>query len=355
MESNRFREGIPYGGVEAIPAEELNPPTLGSEVRCTTPAAQRYRGFSYRQCGCARCVSDRCSASNRLTGHTSGHTFAMSDNDTTTGNAAEADHEVDDVARLFREHDNVGPDSSIWLRAIGQLIRHGKPLGQAVALVFKAPDLGLLPFGIVTATENNRLVFWPVLPSGVDMPCGDIEAVDHITLEVPSGRSHVTGYKNNRESIHHTQAWKLHHFPGTGLDSWFIFLVKLSVLREQSQAVQRKVAMPTTDKERRVEEVSRFIQRLKIAHVALPDGSAAGDYIAAAVYLVTGTFDEQTFSGSVFPADVMAPEVNGWPNGPFELGRAKVAVGTTTIAVAAARPPGTLKEAISLGFPRHAG
>ena len=121
----------------------------------------------------------------------------MADNDTTTDKAGEDDNEADDVARLFREHDDIGPDSSLWLRAIGQLTRHGKPLGQAVALVFKAPDLDPLPFGIVTATENNRLVFWPTLPSGLDMPCGDIKAVDHITLELPSGKSHATGYKAN--------------------------------------------------------------------------------------------------------------------------------------------------------------
>ena len=107
----------------------------------------------------------------------------MPETDTTPGNAAEADNEADDAARLFREHDDIGPDSSLWLRAIGQLTRHGKPLGQAVALAFKAHDLDPLPFGIVTATENNRLVFWPALPNGAEMPCGDIDAVDHITLD----------------------------------------------------------------------------------------------------------------------------------------------------------------------------
>lgn len=278
----------------------------------------------------------------------------MPDDDTTTGKAGEADKEADEVARLFREHDNIGPDSSLLLRVIGQLIRQGKPLGQVVMLAFKPPEGDPLQFGMVTATENNRLVFWPALPSGADMPCGEIKAVDHITLEFPSEKMHATGYDANGDPVHDTQAWKLQHHPGSDVVLWFTLLVKTRVLQEQPTAVQRKVATPATDKQRRVDVLTRFAERLKFTHVAVPDTSDAGDYIAAAVYLATGPVSKINFSDFVFPANLMATEVSGWPDGEFQIGRAKMPIGTRTLAVAAARPPGTLKAEVAIGLPRRA-
>ncbi len=183
----------------------------------------------------------------------------MTDHDTTPTQADDPLTE-DEVARLFRENDNIGPDSALPLRMIRQLIWDGSPLGQGIMLTFKSPGGDSLLFGAVTATRNHRLVFWPALPTGMDMPCDDIEAVDHITLELRNRKTHATGYKTDREAVHRSRAWKLHDFPGSGLASWFVLHVRLSVLREQPQAVQGRVAMPTADKDRRVEEVTRFVQ-----------------------------------------------------------------------------------------------
>ena len=276
----------------------------------------------------------------------------MTDHDTTPTQADDPLTE-DEVARLFRENDNIGPDSALPLRMIRQLIWDGKPLGQGMMLTFKSPDGDSLLFGAVTATRNHRLVFWPALPTGMDMPCDNIEAVDHITLELPSEKSHATGYKANREAVHRSRAWKLHHYPDSGLAAWFALHVRLSVLRGQPQVVQRKVAVPTADKERRLEEVGRFVQGLQIVPIPVPDG--AGDHVTAVVYLATAPVGEINFSASVFPTDSMAREVDGWPDGKFPVGPSTVRVGERTLLVAASRPPGTLKSMeVGIGFLRPA-
>src|SRR5262245_27951957 len=49
-----------------------------------------------------------------------------------TMNQFEAPANDADVQRLFREQDNLGADSSLFLRAIRQLTKEGKPIGQVI-------------------------------------------------------------------------------------------------------------------------------------------------------------------------------------------------------------------------------
>ena len=275
----------------------------------------------------------------------------MPGKDTTTSKADEVGDEAEDVVRLSRDHDDIDPDSPLGLRLLRQWAWHGKPIGQPVELAFKLPDSDPLIFGAVTATKNDRLVFWPMLPTGRCMSCGDIKAVDHITLELPSEESHATGYKTNRKAVRQSPGWKIHHCPGSGMALWFFFLVKLSVLREQPRAAWVEVVVPATDRQRRVDELNRYIRDRQLALLTLHNRSETGDYVAAAVYLVTGPLNEQTFPASVFPSNLMAPEVTGWPNELAPIDRAKVAVGTRAIAVATARPAGTPNEDMVIGFP----
>ncbi len=73
------------------------------------------------------------------------------------------------------------------------------------------------------------------------------------------------------------------------------------------------------------------------------------------MYLATAPVGEINFSASVFPTDSMAREVDGWPDGKFQIAPATVRVGESTLFVAAARPPGTLKNMeIAIGFLRRA-
>ncbi|MCH7873664.1 MAG: hypothetical protein IID33_18345 [Planctomycetes bacterium] len=77
----------------------------------------------------------------------------------------------DQVARLFKENDDLGAASSLWLRPLRQLFEHGKPIGQVRALTISLVEKQSLPFGMIMYTEKNRLetiskrVFMPIFLS----------------------------------------------------------------------------------------------------------------------------------------------------------------------------------------------
>lgn len=198
----------------------------------------------------------------------------------------------DDRAKRFRENDNLGSDSNVLLRPIRHLLARGVPPGPMSALSFAIPDTGALPFGVLAWTVKNRLIFWPVLPKSWEM----VNAVDHITLEFPSKRSHLTAYKASGKPVHRSaadmgldSAWGLTTFPGTGIALWFTLAVQTSMILEQDLEIQRRVLMPTpSEKERRISEFVRHYQQLNHVSVPLPpDRLTVPRYIICNVYLVT--------------------------------------------------------------------
>jgi len=265
-------------------------------------------------------------------------------------------HDGDDVARLFREHDDIGPDSSLWLRPLRQLVKDGKPIGQVVALTVSPMEQLKLPFGMLTQTEKNRLIFWPILPSGVNMICAGetVDVFDHITLEFPSEKIHMTAYDTNGQPIHVARAWRTHHFSDCDLALWFFLLVRVSILRQQDIAVQRRVKMPTTDKERRTNEFLCYTQNLRLSNISLPPREPEYDYIYFGLYLAPDSIRADQLSPSILPAgSSMNSQIEGWPEGNvFQIAVSRLTFGQRTICVATACPPGRLRSDVFVGFPR---
>ena len=263
----------------------------------------------------------------------------------------------DDVARLFREHDDIGNDSSLFLRPLRQLFIDGKPISQVLALTVSSIDRQKLPLGMLTQTKKDRLIFWPILPSGVNMVCADepIDVFDHITLEFPSERIHVTAYDSNGQPVHATRAWRTHHFPENKLRLWFILLLRISILHQQDMAVQRKIRMPVTDKERRTKEFIDYTQHLRFLNISLPHRDVESDYIYLSLYLVSNSITAQVPSPSIFPTDIsIASQIEDWPVGnEFKVSPSIFNFDKHTICAATACPPGRLRSDVSVGFPQR--
>lgn len=268
-------------------------------------------------------------------------------------------HDNDNVSRLFREHNNIGPDSSLWLRPLRQLFKDGKPTGQLVVLTVSPTEQQRLPFGMLTKTKKDRIIFWPTLPSGVNMVCAGVkvDVFDHITLVFPSEKIHVTAYKTSGQAIHVGRAWRTHHFSSCNISLWFMLLVRVSILRQQDMAVQRRVKMPTTDKKRRVDEFIRYRNNLSFSNISLPHSDPQCDYIYCGFYLAPDSITEDQLSTSIFPADSsLASEIEGWPDGNmFQIAWSQLRIGQRIICIATACPPGKLRSDVSLGFPRSGG
>lgn len=263
----------------------------------------------------------------------------------------------DDVARLFREHDDIGPDSSLWLRPLRQLFQEGKPVGQMVGLSFAPVQSHPLPFGVLSATGRERLVFWPVLPPGAHIIFGveSVDALDHVTLELPSEKVHVTAYDANGAPVHFARSWRTEHFAGSGFALWFLLLVQVRILEEQATAVQRRVQVPPTDRDRRVEEFARFARGFRLQRAVLPPIPTPHSYVYCGVYLgpeLGGAYD---LSKVALPAgESLRGEVEGWPDGTdLQVAVSPLRIGERTICVAAACPPGKLLTDVVLGLPKR--
>lgn len=261
-------------------------------------------------------------------------------------------HNDDDAARLFRESDNVGSDSSLWLRALRQLLKDGKPVGPIQMLTVSLPDQQRSPLGVLSQTKKNRLIFWPPLPPDTNMICDgeSPEAVDHVTLEFPSEKIHTTAYDAKGRAVRNSRAWKLHHLDDFGLALWFYLLVRIPVLRKQDLAVQRRVPMPKSDEERRLNEF-RHSSRTPL-DIPLPHHNSEQDYIYFGFFLARDLPPADQFpSERILPADNLNSQIEGGrAENTFETRGLKFSFENQIIVVAAACPPGRLLSDVTVGF-----
>jgi hypothetical protein len=266
----------------------------------------------------------------------------------------------DDIERLFREQDNIGPDSSLWLRPLHQLIKDGKPVGQVIAITISMSEKQRFPLGILAQTKSNRTIFWPILPKKAKIMCDEEikDVFDHITLELPSENIHVTTYDTNAKASHLRRAWRMYHFSNSTLALWFMMLVRIPILRQQDKAVQRRIKMPTSDRNRRVQEFSRYINNFSFNNVNMPDCNEQQDCICCIPYLAPESFTIDQFSSSVIPFGLLASVLEGWSElNQLYTNISLLKLGQQTICLAIFCPPGRLypNSDVFIGFPQSAG
>lgn len=246
----------------------------------------------------------------------------------------------------------ISPDSSAWVRSLRQLFEHGKPVGNIVALTISTDGQLRRPFGLLTYTGKHRLIFWPILPPGMNSICegGVVEKVDHVTLEFPKKKIHVTAYDKENKAIHYRREWKARAFESYGLEMWFSMLVRRTVVEQQDMEMFRNVLMPRSDKDRRLKEFENFITALRIANIHLPPMSAEdGDYLHLAIYF--GAVDLDEIPPSIYPTGPsMTAQVEEWETNPFPIAPTKFQFADRIIYVACSRPPGKLRPDVSIGF-----
>ena len=261
----------------------------------------------------------------------------------------------DEIARIFQQQDNVGADSSLWLRAPRQLTIHGKPVGRILVFTISLTHEKRMPFGMLTLTTKNRLVFWPVLPHGAKLAStgSGVDIPDHITLELASEKTHITAYRATGQPIHRG-AWKSKALPNSDLRLWFLVMMRISTILQQDLAVQRVVKMPPSDKDRRLKEVARYVDSLLFVDVPLPTMVAETQYIYCGVFLASDFIAPDRVPSTLLPCDdSLADQVEGWSAGsefPFTVTQLKL--GQQTICLATGCPPGTLRDDVFIGFPR---
>jgi len=262
----------------------------------------------------------------------------------------------EDLSRMFREQGDIGADSSVFLRPLRQLLEQGKPVGQVHCLTTGSNPQRRLPFGMLTETKKGRLVFWSVLPRDTHVLCpgSSLSVIDHITLELPTGKSHVTGYDHSGRRVH-SGLWELQHMAESRLALWFTLLVPMSVLLDQDNAVQRVVRAPTPDAKRRIDEFVRYTRSMRPHHMALPSPQEETNCVWLTVFLsppASGCADVGTWLTPVLKT--LGDQVEGLAADCRVRALAyPVRIGTRTVCVVVACPPGELRNGVVLGLPRQ--
>ncbi len=271
--------------------------------------------------------------------------------------------EPNDVESLFRERDDIGDGTSLWLRPLRLFFSLGKPPGEFTVLAFRLPT-GSFPFAVLTRTKRARIVFWPILPKNATHAIhdsGTIPNFDHITLEFPSERIHATAFtpKGKRRHFDATcirdqRAWRLCEYRGSGLARFLTMIVKLRVVREQEVIVQRRVAMPNTDADRRTKAFIEFANKMRVIHVNLPPHDSSCDYVYCTMFYDRDpTALQPVLTQEMFQPIDADSHIDDWPDGnTFGIQPTLISVDSETrFLVATSCPPGIAKSDVVIGFP----
>lgn len=273
-------------------------------------------------------------------------------------NGSEAPQDDADVIELFRERDSLGANTSLWLRAFRQLTSDGKPIGRILAFVVPIGNGKQMPIAMLTLTERDRLVFWPVLPrKRCDVVNkSHMEVPDHITVEFPSEKVHATSYGVVGERARVSDAWRSASPDRSDLRLLFTFFVRISVLEDQDVLISRKFMMPNDDKIRRTKEFVRSANNVVMHDLPLPNIASDSHFIALALYRTSEELTSDALPPSLIPMHGAEELVDCWPNdAEFETTVAQFQIRDRRFLIVVGNPPGQLKEDLCFGFPRRTG
>lgn len=236
------------------------------------------------------------------------------------------------------------------------LLEEGKPLPKQTLLTLGPINGVPRPFGVLSQTENNRLIAWLPLPKDLPEPTPEHPHIitDHITLDLWSGKSHPTwfDYDGKRQHPKVKQGWKLHSL-SDDLSAWFIFLVRRSVMEQQSFHTEVGVTSPTPEEgERRKAEFTRHVQSVQPSGFEIP-AVMLGDYILSMFFIAkTPSANSDPISDycGKLRLDEQINDIGKDFSCPVKVSR--VTVRDTHLVVATACPPGRLKTDAVYGVPR---
>lgn len=258
---------------------------------------------------------------------------------------------------LFRDNDNVGDASSFWYRATRLLFEKQSPIPKMTCLTVGANTDEQLPIGLFTFTDNKRLVFWPAMGKSetMQMDSGASPVFDHITLEFPKQKFHLTAYDQLGQKVKVAQSLGTYRFPDADSSMWLQVLAKCELLRGQDSAIQRKIKVSDGQKNRLVGELKKFVENLTFQKTFLPV-SNDNDYVCYTLFLTSNALALQNklTSGDLVNQSFLSRYVDRWESEQtFQIVWSQFRVAEHDLCIAAACPPGTMRIPVAFQFPRR--
>lgn len=121
---------------------------------------------------------------------------------------------------------------SVFFRPTRPLLERGSPLDPTMFVHVKTPDRESLPLCSIAVTRAPQLILWPVLPlqlsSWAKNDSDRRRFIDHLTLDLRSGKTHSTLYERNKEVQHENVGASLHPLGTAAGFLWLIVAVPVS-------------------------------------------------------------------------------------------------------------------------------
>lgn len=262
----------------------------------------------------------------------------------------------DDFARIFRDNDDLGDDSSFWIRAARELFVKQSPLGPVTLLTTGPTSESQMSLALLSHTKNERLVIWPALGKGLKMEC-DGQVVDlfhHVTVEFPKGKIHLTSYDVSGTPIRIGQALRVVQYPNSPLSVCYVMLVKTEVLKEQETMIQRKLRVPPGHEQRLQDWFLEYLKSITISESRLTPNDGGYDYVYYGIFLGPRPLAVDQLPLDLLPIDILRSEVDGFELTPeYQTSVTPFKVGDRTLWIATACPPGILRKQVVVRFPRR--
>ena len=257
----------------------------------------------------------------------------------------------------FRDNDNVGHESSFWYRATRQLFERQSPIPKMTCLSLGPTANDQLALGLFALTDNNRLIYWPALSKSETMYSeeGIAPVFDHITLEFPKQRFHLTTYDKSGEKVKVADSLGTYRFLDADSSMWFQVLVKIDLLRTQDRDIQRKIQVSKNHKDNLVKWLKGFAENLSFQRTFLPSLQNA-DYVCYSLFLTSDclSIQRKLSSGDVVNNVFLDKYVDERQiEKVFNVYWSQFKVANHDLCIAAACPPGLMRIPLAFQFPRR--
>lgn len=195
----------------------------------------------------------------------------------------------------------LGKRNTIWFRPIRTLLDAGVPAMPITYLMIDVAGERAYPIGALCKTRKRRLIFWPLLTTRLRSMVEEDELIDHMTLELASGRSHRTGYKE-QEPWRGDSESKIVPVDNHPLSFWFANGVDWNTIRHEPMMAEVWATTPKPDEERRKQEFTKFAEKavfISLPFLSRPPGES---FVLSYFYLVQGDIESAEIPNPLFPS-----------------------------------------------------
>lgn len=188
-----------------------------------------------------------------------------------------------------RRRRDIDASDAIWFRPIRGLLLDGKRIDPTAYFHVQLPDGTWATLGAMSVTTRGRAIYRPVMPlkspRQPTQPDVTRAPIEHLTLEMASGKWHSTMYDFTGRKVATAFSGRAITIRDQDACAWFACGVSIDDLRRERDGGRVLARAPGGDRVRREEEFKSFVREMKNVSIPIPDGPADPVFVYYAVIL----------------------------------------------------------------------